>query len=128
MIRRSGFTLIELLIVVLIIGVLASIAVARFGSVKERAFVAAMQSDLRNAMVAQVSYAESQNPHAFAPDVATLGNRFTPSAGVTITFPIVTPSGFSVLAAHNATTKRCALFQGSALTLPATVEGKIACD
>ncbi|MDQ8159963.1 MAG: prepilin-type N-terminal cleavage/methylation domain-containing protein, partial [Gemmatimonadota bacterium] len=45
--RRSGFTLLELLIVVLILGILAAIAITTFGATKRRAYLAAMQSDLR---------------------------------------------------------------------------------
>lgn len=46
--RRPGFTLIELLIVVVIIGVLAAIAIPKFGSSKDKAYVASMKSDLRS--------------------------------------------------------------------------------
>ena len=45
---NKGFTLIELLIVVVIIGILASIGITNFGNSKERAMVAAMKTDLRN--------------------------------------------------------------------------------
>ena len=42
--NESGFTLIELLIVVVIIGILASIAIPKFGTVREKAFMAAAMS------------------------------------------------------------------------------------
>jgi prepilin-type N-terminal cleavage/methylation domain-containing protein len=46
--RREGFTLIELLIVVVIIGVLASIAIPKFANTKDQAYSAQLRSDLRN--------------------------------------------------------------------------------
>src|SRR5947208_15763062 len=53
---RRGFTLIELLIVVVIIGLLAAIAIPKFANTKEKAYVAAMKSDLRNLMTAEEAY------------------------------------------------------------------------
>ena len=53
---RKGFTLIELLIVVVIIGILAAIAIPKFANTKEKAYVAAMKSDLRNLMTAEEGY------------------------------------------------------------------------
>ena len=46
--RRQGFTLIELLIVIVIIGILAAIAIPKFGKTREKAYFKAMMSDLRN--------------------------------------------------------------------------------
>ena len=53
---NRGFTLIELLIVVVIIGVLASIAIPKFANTKEKAYVASMKSDLRNLVTAEESF------------------------------------------------------------------------
>ena len=54
--KRTGFTLIELMIVVVIIGLLASIAIPKFGSTKEKAYIASMKSDLRNLVTAEEAY------------------------------------------------------------------------
>ena len=54
--RRPGFTLIELLVVVTIIGILAAIAIPKFASTKEKAYVAQMKSDLRNLVTAEEAF------------------------------------------------------------------------
>src|SRR3984893_9256509 len=53
---KKGFTLIELLIVVVIIGILASIAIPKFANTKNKAYTAAMKSDLRNLVTAEESF------------------------------------------------------------------------
>lgn len=52
----QGFTLIELMIVVVVVGILATIAVGNFSSVKARAIDASMKSDLRTMMTALEDY------------------------------------------------------------------------
>ena len=53
----KGFTLIELLIVVIVIGILATIAIPQFDKVRERAFNATVLSDIRSTIAAVESYA-----------------------------------------------------------------------
>ena len=53
---RKGFTLIELLIVVVIIGILAAIAIPKFSNTKQKAYVTAAISDLRNLVTAEEAF------------------------------------------------------------------------
>ena len=54
--RSRGFTLIELMIVVVVIGILATIGAANFSSARQRSIDAAMKSDLHHAMTALEDY------------------------------------------------------------------------
>ena len=68
---RKGFTLIELLIVVVIIGILAAIAIPKFANTKDKAYVAAMKSDLRNMATYEEQYAADNNGAYFGGTATT---------------------------------------------------------
>ncbi len=124
---RGGFTLIELLIVVVIIGILASIAIPKFGSTKERAYLAKMKGDLRNFATAQESYL-GDNQVYYGGAVPNPLLTFNPSSGVTIVVASATAGGWSATASYVGTPKTCAMYYGSAPPLaPAIAEGVIGC-
>jgi len=73
--RQAGFTLVEIIAVIAIVGILAAIAVGRYWGVKNRTYVTAMQSDLRNPVTAEAEYyADSAR---FTADLSALTFRET---------------------------------------------------
>ena len=89
--NRKGFTLIELLIVVVIIGILAAIAIPKFASTKEKAYLATMKSDLRNLATAQEGYFADAKTYFSGTasnngtgTTVSLGGGYVPSSGVTV--------------------------------------------
>ena len=76
--QRKGFTLIELLIVVVIIGILAAIAIPKFANTKQKAYITAMKSDLRNLVTAEEAYFSDSSSYT-----TTITNlKFNSSTGV----------------------------------------------
>ena len=110
---RNGFTLIELLIVVVIIGVLAAIAIPKFGSTKEKAYVASMKADLRNLATYEESFAADSAGAYFGGTASgtTALQGFLASQNVTVTASLATTStggaSWSATASHASTTKTC---------------------
>lgn len=111
--RSNGLTLIELLIVVVIVGILAAVAIPKFGYTKEKSYFATMKADLRNLAAAQEGYA-ADNSGAYASGTATgpafvPGVAFSPSSGVRLEVT-ATLNGWSAVATMAATPRRCGMF------------------
>jgi len=121
--NRKGFTLIELLIVVVIIGILAAIAIPKFASTKEKAYLATMKSDLRNLATAQEGYFADAKAYVTGVTasndgqgtVVSIAGGYVPSSGVTVTVNAGT-GGWSASAGMDAavTSKKCFIFVGMA--------------
>ncbi|HET9947873.1 MAG TPA: prepilin-type N-terminal cleavage/methylation domain-containing protein [Longimicrobiales bacterium] len=123
-----GFTLIELLIVVVIIGILATIAIPKYTSMREKAYVAAVTADLKNLASQQEIYLSGA--YTYAPDVSYLDMVITDE--VTITVNEATGTGWAAVGTHSGLAGRqCGIFFGSASPSnagPATTPGTVTCE
>ncbi|HWZ59246.1 MAG TPA: prepilin-type N-terminal cleavage/methylation domain-containing protein [Gemmatimonadaceae bacterium] len=130
--NRSGFTLIELLVVVLIVGVLAAIAIPKFASTKERAYVASMRMDLHNLAIIEEAYFFTNNTYT---TVLPAGS-FQSSKSNTVTLVGADAKGWSALVTSSqtatSTPSQCGIWVGDGVqppTVPAdTLEGVPGCS
>ena len=123
----QGFTLIELLIVVVVIGILAAIAIPKFSSTRQKAFISAMKSDLKNlASQQEVYYNDS---FSYAPTLADA--QAVASDGIVITINENSGTGWAATATHAALpAEQCGLYHGDADPVggsPAAEPGIVTC-
>jgi prepilin-type N-terminal cleavage/methylation domain-containing protein len=119
--RRAGFTLIELLIVIVIIGILAAIAIPKFGKTREKAYFKAVMSDLRNLNnQEEIYYSNPTSGYAYTEDITDLP-EFQNSQGVIVNgIDSNLGLGWVATATHQAleaTTQFCGLYVGNSTGL-----------
>lgn len=121
--QAPGFTLVELIVVIVIIGLLATIAIPKFSGSRDKALVAAMKSDLRNLLTQEEGRMADSNKYTTS-FPATI---WSPSTGVTGPTITLTADGWTATVGHVSSTRTCAIFVGTTPLAPATKEGVPTC-
>lgn len=120
--NRSGFTLIELMIVVVIIGILVSIAIPKFANTKEKAYIASMKSDLRNLVTAEEAYFADSIAYTDQTDcnrpAAPGSASWCPSTGNTLDKLKARQGGWTARMTNANTSVACGIYVGGAAPFP----------
>lgn len=97
--NEKGFSLIELMIVILVIGVLATIAMASYPYMRVKTGDAAAKSDLKNAATFQEDFYSTNETYA---DQTELDSGFGATENVTVTVISADEGGYELSANHAA--------------------------
>ncbi|NIR42874.1 MAG: prepilin-type N-terminal cleavage/methylation domain-containing protein [Gemmatimonadetes bacterium] len=124
--NKYGLTLIELLTVIIIIGALAVIALPKFVNTRERTYLAAMKSDLRNLATAEENYFSKYLMYT----TSTSDIDANISTNVNVYIPNADEQGWRATATHDAAPgKVCEIYYGSSVSgMTATLEGLVECN
>lgn len=125
---RKGFTLIELLIVVVVIGILATIAIPKFSAMRTKSYIAAVTSDLKNVASQQEIYLS--NEYSYSSTIAAMDMQLT--AAVSVTINEATGTGWAATGTHTGLAgQQCGIYFGDAAAsgaTPATAPGTVQCN
>lgn len=119
--KADGFTLLELSIVLLVLAVLTAIAWPLYSGFRERAQIAAMQSDLRNLATSQeIHYSDTQS---YASVAAGLEHEVSPNVAVFIDSG--TATGWGGTATHSGTLVSCSIASSQDAYQPPTCDERV---
>ncbi len=117
------------LVIVVVIGIVAAIAIPKFASTKEKAYLAAVKSDLRTFVSAQDSYFGEHGTYGTSTDLET-AELFHSAPNVQIVSTNGNATGYSATASHaDLRDETCGVFVGDA-TRPhpsVTTKGEVGC-
>jgi len=105
--RRNGLTLIEVLIIVVMIGILLTIAVQKVRGRKNTESLLALQTDVRNARAAEKQYFAVHNTFGTLAQLDS-ANLFNPIPGHTVTIAM-TANGYAATASDGVNPVTCTL-------------------
>lgn len=123
-----GFTLVEILAVLVLLGILVTIAWGKFHNTKEKALQATLITDMRNLATAQELYHRENGTYASAP--AQIQPIIDPSPESTFHITTGNNLGWAGWNEINGTTMRCEFYVGSGVTPPlgyASASERVAC-
>jgi len=107
--NRTAFTLIEVLVVLVILGILSGIAIAKYLDTKEAAYVASMKADLRNLALYEQNYHMDSQGTYFSGSGSAQGFVSTAGVAIAATADPGPPPSWHALATHDKTSKTCSI-------------------
>jgi prepilin-type N-terminal cleavage/methylation domain-containing protein len=122
----NGFTLVELLVVVAILGVLASLALPKLSSAKDKAKLAAIRTDIRNMETIEESYFSNFGNYGTLAELESDGYTAPPGVAMRVTDQTIT--GYRVQAVDpsiSSPINGCTVVVGGSVTN--SMDGTITC-
>lgn len=106
---RTGFTLIEVLVVLVVLGILSGIAIARYLDTKDAAYLASMKADLRNFALYEQNFLMDSQGSYFSGNGAAQGFSSSPGVTIAATADPGPPPSWHAIATHSKTAKTCSI-------------------